>query len=308
MGTEMDQGRIPHTAVFSFAFILQWLAVSAEVDWKWGGGRAFGQIEESKRNLGRESEEDRRYVSDLASFSFELPQGWERIPGHVVASRRVELRDRYSIDLIPPCEAAFQRIDQEHWFTYPYFFVQTLERRRMSRRSVEAFMSELEDQIEKGILGEQGPSNPFETVISPPTLDEKAWSARCELEATLAGETVRVLYRFFFYRTGIVGFYFYGSRSEFEQQVVDFESLIRSVAFEPGHTYDGSAAISERLPAFLMTQWGTVVIVFFLVLLIFLVRRVIEHGERRRQAMQADFEEVEDRIARFRRERRERMR
>lgn len=304
----MDQGRIPLTTVFAFAVILQGLAVSAGVDWKWGGGKAYGQIEESERNPGRESEEDRRYVNDLASFSFELPQGWERIPDHVVASRRVELRDRYGVDLIPPCEAAFQRIDQDHWFTYPYFFVQTLARRRMSRRSVEAFISELEEQIEKGILGEQGPSNPFETVISPPTLDEKAWSAHCELEATLAGERVRVLYRFFFCRAGIVGFYFYGSRNEFEQQVADFESLTRSVTFEAGHAYDGSATISERLPAFLMTQWGTLVIVFSLVLLIFLVRRMIEHGERKRQAMRDEFEEVEERIARLRRERRARMR
>lgn len=304
----MDQGRIPLTTVFTFAVILQGLAVSVGVDWKWCEGRAFGQIEESERNPGRESEEDRRYVSELASFSFSLPSGWERIPDHVVASRRVELRDRYGIDLIPPCEAAFQRIDQEHWFTYPYFFVQTLERRRMSRRSVDAFMSELNEQIEKSVLEEQGPSNPFETIISPPTLDEKVWSARCELEATLSGETVRVLYRFFFYRTGIVGFYFYGSRSEFEQQVADFELLTRSVTFEAGHAYDDSATISERLPAFLMTQWGTVVIVFSLVLLIFLVRRMIEYGERKRQAMRTDFEEVEERIARIRRERRERMR
>ena len=251
---------------------------------------------------------NRRYRNERASFSFEIPPGWERIANPIVADRRVALKDRYGLDLIPPCEAAFQRVDRDGWFVYPYFFVQVIERRRMGRRAISSFLSDVEARLADGPGEAHGPLAAALEVVHLLTVDERRGNARCEIEAALEGERVRIVYHFLFCRAGIVCFYFYGMSEAVETEAALFESVIRSVDFDEGHGYADSEGWADRLPASLTTPWGTAAIVLLLVFLVFLVRLVSNRGERKREAVRQEMAEMDARVDELRRRRRERLR
>jgi len=172
-------------------------------------------------------------------FSFNIPQGWHKLPDSVLESRIKDLELHRKEPLTQKPILAFNRIGAVHPFEVPYFTI-SAGTFVIDDSEINRILNSLQKTMGKAARKEEG-SLYKDTLIESPTYDKEKHIATIAVDSKLTNNKVtldiKLLTVFFFYKDGVVVITFYLPLDGSSKYIPIVKSLINTFKFDSGYEY-----------------------------------------------------------------------
>lgn len=173
-------------------------------------------------------------------FSFNLPNGWQKLSDRVLHARITELESQRGKPLAQKPIFAFNRIGAVHPFAVPYFTIST-GTLPINDAEIDKIVNSLPKTMGKALKKEDVNNLYKDALIESPIYDKEkhiaTFAVNSKLDNGVTTLDIKLLTVFFFRKDGIVAMAFYLPLDESSTYVPIVKSLMNSFEFDKGYEY-----------------------------------------------------------------------